>query len=208
MHELLGGFFKTLLVADNGATGLAQFSCQPVHLVIADLRMPVMDGMVMAAEIRKLDAKIPILVTSAYAETDDLLGAVRLHFTDYLIKPTSWDKLKAALEKCAEQILESGRFFIQLSAEAWFSPLSEKLLRQGDEVTLTTKEKTLLNLLVGERGQVVSKERIFQIVYPGEEGATDSALKNLVLKLRRKIGEDVIVNRYGAGYMLRPYGQQ
>ena len=68
MCELLGGFFHTLLVAESGAVGLEHFDRHPVHVVIADLRMPQMDGIAMVEAIRKRDAQIPILITSAYAE--------------------------------------------------------------------------------------------------------------------------------------------
>lgn len=203
MESLLAGIFQQVRLADNGAAGLACFRRERVDLVITDLRMPDMDGMAMAAEIRQLDAKIPILITSAYAETDDLLTAVRMHLVDYLVKPLSWDKLKAALENAARQILESGRSLVKVSPEVWFCPSSGRLLQQGVELVLTVKEKDLLDLLVAHRGSMVSKERIFQQVYASHDHATDSALKNLVMKLRRKIGDEVIVNSYGSGYMLR-----
>lgn len=205
MGDILQTVFHRVLLAENGAAGIALFREQPVHVVIADLRMPVMDGLTMAREIRKLDPKVPILITSAYAETDDLLAAVRLHFTDYLVKPLSWRQLKATLETCAESILETGRHFLRLSAECFFCPASGKVLRDHDKVPLSAKERSLLSLLAANCGVTVHKERIVQVVYPDDLEATDSALKNLVMKLRRKIGEDAIVNSYGEGYMLRPH---
>lgn len=205
MGEILQTVFHRVLLAENGAAGIALFKAHPVHVVIADLRMPVMDGMTMASEIRKLDPKVPILITSAYVETNDLLAAVRLHFIDYLVKPLSWTQLKATLDKCAENILETGHYFLRLSAECLFCPSDGKVLRDHEEVPLSTKEKSLLSLLAAHCGATVHKERIFEVVYQDETEATDSALKNLVMKLRRKIGEDAIVNSYGEGYMLRPH---
>ncbi len=203
MGEILRTVFQRVLLAENGAAGIALFREQPVHVVIADLRMPVMDGLAMAGEIRKLDPKVPILITSAYVETSDLLAAVRLHFTDYLVKPLSWTQLKATLDKCAESILETGHYFLRLSAECYFCPTTGRVLRDHAEVPLSVKERLLLTLLAGHCGMTVPKERIIQTVYPDDMDATDSALKNLVMKLRRKIGEEVIVNSYGEGYMLR-----
>lgn len=205
MGEILQTFFQKVLLAENGAAGIALFESQPVHVVIADLRMPIMDGLDMAGEIRRLDPKVPILITSAYAETNDLLAAVRLHFIDYLIKPFSWTQLKDTLDRCAENILETGRYFRRLSAETFFCPVNGKVQRGHEEVPLSAKEKALLALLAAHCGVTVHKERIFQMVYQGEDDATDSALKNLVMKLRRKIGDDSIVNSYGEGYMLRAY---
>lgn len=205
MGEILQTFFHKVLLAENGAAGIALFKEHPVHVVIADLRMPVMDGMVMAGEIRALDPKVPILITSAYVETNDLLAAVRLHFIDYLVKPLSWTQLKATLDKCAESILETGHYFLRLSDECLLCPSNGQVLRNHAEVPLSAKEKALLSLLVAHSGTTVHKERIFEVVYQDEMEATDSALKNLVMKLRRKIGENAIVNSYGEGYMLRPY---
>lgn len=205
MGEILQTIFQRVLSAENGAAGIALFTSQPVHVVIADLRMPVMDGLDMAGEIRRLDPKVPIMITSAYAETGDLLAAVRLRFMDYLMKPLSWTQLKDTLDKCAENILETGRYFRRLSAETFFCPINGKVLRNHEEVPLTAKERVLLALLVAHCGTTVHRERIIQMVYQDEDEATDSALKNLVMKLRRKIGEGSIVNSYGEGYMLRAY---
>ena len=146
---------------------------------------------------------MPILITSAYAEAGDLLTSIRLHFIDYLVKPLSWTQLKQALEACAAHILETGRYFLQISADILFCPINGKVLRNDEEIALSAKEKSLLALLVAHHGTLVHKERIFQVVYALEEETSDSALKNLVLKLRRKIGDNSIVNCYGEGYMLR-----
>jgi two-component system, OmpR family, response regulator len=201
--ELLGRLFREVIVAGDGAEALAIIEARPIHTVIADIKMPNMDGLEMARAIRQRFRHMPIFITSSYAETEDLLAAVRLNLVDYLTKPLSWSRLKEALGACAQRLIEAGLWRTRLSATTAYCAASGTIHRADEEIFLTAKEKVLLDLLLAHRGQLVNKERIFAVVYAQEEDATEGGLKNLVLKLRRKVGEAQIVNVYGSGFMLR-----
>ncbi|MDD5335175.1 MAG: response regulator transcription factor [Rhodoferax sp.] len=201
--DLLRGFFRDLVVAADGEEGLRVFDSRPIHLVIADLRMPKMNGLEMTAAIRQRDLHVPIFITSAYAKTDELLEAMRLNLADYLVKPLSWARLKEALGRSAERILAEGRLFTRFDADTTYCVTSDCLYRAGQAVHLTNREKALLDLLLKHRGQWLSKDRILAQVYGDDENASEAGLKNLILRLRQKIGADHIANMYGMGFMLR-----
>ncbi len=80
-------FFKKVITADNGAKALERFKEQDFHLIVADVKMPVMDGLTMCQEIRKLNKKIPIIVTTAFDEKEFLFKALEIGVTNYLLKP-------------------------------------------------------------------------------------------------------------------------
>jgi DNA-binding response OmpR family regulator len=200
---LLRGFFRDLVVASDGSEALRIFDTRQIHLVITDLRMPNMNGLELTAAIRERDPHITVFITSAYAETSELLEAMRLNLADYLVKPLSWPRLKDALARSAERILAEGRLYTQFDDETSYC-ITDDFLRRGSELAhLTRHEKALLDLLLKHRGQWLNKERILQQIYTDDERGSDAALKNLILRLRQKIGSNHIANMYGMGFMLR-----
>ena len=200
---LLRGFFRHLVVAGDGQEALHVFDARPIHLVITDLRMPVMNGLELTAAIRERDPHVPVFITSAYAETDELLEAMRLNLADYLVKPLSWPRLKEALGRCAERLLAEGRLITHFDDDTSYCVTGDVLQRADEAVHLTIKEKALLDLLLKHRGQWLNKDRIVQQIYADDENGSEAGLKNLILRLRQKIGSDHIANMYGMGFMLR-----
>lgn len=203
LNGLLQDFFQELVVADCGETALQIFQSRPIHIVITDLRMPGMSGLELIAAIRQQDRQTPILITSAHTDTADLLAATRLRLVDYLLKPLSWAQLKTALERCAEELLAEGRLFIPLDAHTTYCVTSGCLHRMDEIVPLTPREQTLLNLLATHRQQWLSQERLLAALYHDSGKGSEGGLKNLFLRLRQKIGKEVIINHYGVGYRLR-----
>ena len=110
----------TLLLAANGALGLASFRAHRPQIVISDIQMPVLDGLGMALEIRKLDPAVPIVITTAFEQNDYLLRSIEIGVDKYVTKPIDVERLLAALLDCArrlraEELLDRQR---SLAAEA------------------------------------------------------------------------------------------
>jgi sigma-B regulation protein RsbU (phosphoserine phosphatase) len=104
VHQLLQRHVRELVVARNGAEGLALFRESDPDLVLTDILMPVMDGLKMVKEIRSCCKDVPIIVTTAYSETSYMMDAIDLGVDQYVMKPVVSEKLFSALEKCAELI--------------------------------------------------------------------------------------------------------
>jgi DNA-binding response OmpR family regulator len=189
-------------VAEDGQKGLALFEAHPIHLVICDIRMPRMNGLELATQIRKTNTKIPIFITSSHSEREDLMRAIPLNIADYLIKPFTFSRLQEALRTCIQRIEEAGLLTVHLADQIRYNPLTQELFTPKETFPISGKEQTLLELLIRFRGRLVSREQIEQCVY-GDEFLTDASLKNLVYKLRRKLGKEAITNVYSTGFILR-----
>ncbi len=100
----LGRRVKTLLQAKNGKEGLELFRQHRPGIVITDIRMPVMDGLAMAREIKALDEKTQIIVTTAHNDTRYFLDAIDIGIDRYVLKPIDHEKLFSGLEKCMATI--------------------------------------------------------------------------------------------------------
>jgi len=90
----------TLLLAENGQEGLRQYEQARPEIVLTDLRMPVMDGIRMSREIRKLDKDARVIVLTANNDTNRILEAIEIGINHYVLKPIDTAKLQRAIEQC------------------------------------------------------------------------------------------------------------
>lgn len=96
--------FGQVWQAENGLDGLNLYLEQSPDIVMTDIRMPVMDGLAMTRGILRQNKKAPIIITSAHNETDDLLEAIELGISHYLLKPLDAVKMEASLQHCVELV--------------------------------------------------------------------------------------------------------
>lgn len=94
-----------LLTAENGKAGLELYKEHHPDIVLTDVRMPVMDGIAMAAEIKRLDPEAVIAVVSAYCDAAHYLScaeAIGIHH--YIKKPVDFDALFATIRECLGEV--------------------------------------------------------------------------------------------------------
>lgn len=94
-----------VLLAQDGQEGLMMFEQHRPDVIVADVAMPIMDGMEMSRRIRMMNTRIPIILTTAYDRTDFLLNAIEIGIDQYIIKPVKQEKLYAAIERTASMLL-------------------------------------------------------------------------------------------------------
>jgi diguanylate cyclase (GGDEF)-like protein len=90
--------------ANCGSDGYQKFLEKRYPIVITDINMPGMSGLELASHIKALDKETQIIATSAISETDCLVSAISLGFTDYFIKPVEFEKLILAVKRCSDVI--------------------------------------------------------------------------------------------------------
>lgn len=95
---------KEVIVGKNGKEGLALYREHSPEVVVTDIRMPVMDGLTMVREIKKISRDAKIIVITAFTDFSYLMDAIDLGVDQYVVKPIDIDKLLGAIDKCAENI--------------------------------------------------------------------------------------------------------
>jgi DNA-binding NarL/FixJ family response regulator len=95
---------RTLLTAADGSEGLDAFKAEPAQIVITDIQMPKMDGLAMAQEIRRLDPRVLMVVTTAFEQTEYLAQAITIGIDHYVMKPITIERLDFALLTCAHRL--------------------------------------------------------------------------------------------------------
>jgi len=103
---------KKLLCAYNGKEGLELFKKYKPDIIITDIQMPILNGIDMINEIRKVDTNIPIIITTAFNEPNYLLQAIDMDVDKYLMKPIQIKKLKNVLLDITEQKYEKEQLSI------------------------------------------------------------------------------------------------
>ncbi|NPA27520.1 MAG: response regulator transcription factor [Epsilonproteobacteria bacterium] len=198
--KVLRLYLKEVFLAHDGEEGFRLYKEKNPDILITDVRMPKLNGIELIKKIRRENSKIPIIITSAYSDQDYLLEAIKLSLIEYIIKPMKEEDLKRVLKESAKQLSNSSNlFFIQ---EGLFYDYKNKIfIRNGKKVTLTKKEIELVELLLLNRGNLVTKEKIENTLYSYEE-APPSALKNIIFKLRKKLPNDIIKTYGKLGYFI------
>ncbi len=102
--QLLQRRVRDIIPAENGIAGLELFKKTKPDIVITDIRMPVMNGLEMAGEIRKIDRDVKIIVTTAHNDTEYLINAIELGIDHYILKPIQMNKFVDAIRKCVEVV--------------------------------------------------------------------------------------------------------
>lgn len=109
IRDQLAHFLKrrvgTLHIATNGHEGLLAFEAYKPDMVVTDILMPVMNGLEMAEKIKAISASTPIIVTTAFNETNFFLKAIDIGVDKYVIKPVNSDILGDVLLQCAHTML-------------------------------------------------------------------------------------------------------
>lgn len=107
-REELEYFFNTkvnkLNVAKNGAEGLELFKSEKPDIIITDIQMPILNGIEMIEKIRSIDNFVPIIVITAFSDTDYLFKAIKLNVSQYLTKPLNLISLVDILAKLSRNI--------------------------------------------------------------------------------------------------------
>lgn len=187
-----------VILAYDGSDGLHKAKTEAPDLVILDIMMPEMNGFEVAMELRRGGDRVPIIVLSARTETADKIRGLDLGADDYVEKPFDLDELLARVRRHLGRQLELVHEFGECRYDWQLKLLQVKAT--GETVPLTAKERRLLEFFLRRAGQIVSREQVLDGVWGGDYDGTDRTVDNLIVKLRRKVGQDCLLTERGAGY--------
>ena len=176
------------------------------NLLLLDVMMPGMSGFELAEKLKANEktASIPIIFLTAKDTEDDTLKGFRLGADDYVTKPFSVRevvaRVKAVLARSHKPEVKEN----VISFEGLVLDLGKKTTTvDGENVSLTKTEFELLTLLMQHRGQVFSRQQIFDAVWPEDVVVSDRTVDVNITRMRKKIGRygSYIVSRQGFGYV-------
>ena len=198
---VLKPYFEVVDEACDGVEALEMYESHHPDLIITDIEMPNMDGLELCKQIRKKDKYIPIIITTAYTPTEYLLEAIGLNLVKYLLKPIEEARLFEALEICFEHLEEQSPSVIKITSTEQFDILNHTLLHENSVTHLTEYQYKLLEILVKNRGRIVSYQEIENYIW-FDKSMSNDALRSLVRDVRKFVGKKTIVNISKYGYKI------
>lgn len=206
-----GGY--TVVTAENGVSGLAQFTLNKPDLIITDLAMPVMNGLEFTEEIRKI-ASTPIIVLSVRNTDAMKVSALDAGADDYLTKPFSMSELLARvrvqMRRTQTAVADVGG--ARQVGDFLLDAAARTVRLRGDLLHLTPKEFELLATLLSNADRVISHKVLLRSIWG--EGAEEQPeyLRVLIGQLRKKLdraeGSRYIQSEPWVGYRLVSAGSQ
>lgn len=187
----------------DGETALEMLAAERYDLVLLDLNLPRVDGMTVLRTLRKTDLETPVLILSARSEIADKVEGLDAGANDYLAKPFHLAELEARVRSLTR------RQFIQRNVclrcgRLSFDTKSRVAMADGQPVSLTRKESSVLEYLLLHQGRPVSQEELMEHVWDGRVDAFSNSIRVHISALRKKLraalGYDPIRNRIGEGY--------
>jgi len=179
----------------NGVEALEQVQKEHFDLMILDVMLPEMDGISVCENIRLQNNDIPILMLSAKNSSADRVLGLKKGADDYLTKPFNLEELllrvsklvqkskQLSTRKPVDQVYAFGKNKIDFN-------LLECTTKDGSKITLTKKEIMLLKLLIENKNEVVTREKILQAVWGYNVYPTTRTIDNFILSFRKYFEDD------------------
>ena len=189
----LGTFLSRGLEADghrvrvttDGASAVNAFREDLPDLTILDLNLPVKDGEQVLDEVRRVDADLPVLVLTARQEVETRVRCLDRGADDLMTKPFSLHELRARCRALLRRKREAK--LLVRAGDLELDRMNHSAVRAGQEIALTNKEFALLEQLMLNRGQCVSRVELLETVWKLEPAQTTNIVDVYVNYVRRKL---------------------
>ncbi len=193
--------------ATDGLEALRRVEMMPPDLVILDLMLPGLDGIAVCREIRR-SSEVPIMILTAKGDETDRVVGLEIGADDYVVKPFSVREVvaraRALIRRTSRPAQRASERVVVGRLE--LDPSAYTLTKGGEVIALTGREFSLLAILAGHAGQVLSREDLKTAVWGSLTGSA-RLVDVTIRRLRAKIEDDparplIIRTRRGRGYYL------
>jgi len=215
IRDLIAIYLKNegyeVLLASDGEEGLEILRNNEVHLIVLDIMMPKIDGIHMCIKVREI-AEMPIIMLSAKTQDMDKIMGLTTGADDYVTKPFNPLELIARIKSQLRRYMTMGGGFVQKENEIVIEEMvinvaTHEVMIGDQEVKLTPREFSILELLARNRGIVFSVDQIYETVWKEPSYQSDNTVMVHIRKIREKVEENPRKPRYiktvwGVGYKI------
>jgi len=193
-------------IALDGESGAKRAQYGDFEVILLDLMLPLKDGLTVCRELRRNEIETPILMLTARDSLDDRVLGLDSGADDYLVKPFSFEELLARLRAILRRSKEVIPPVLKID-DLTLDPAARKVMRGGKEITLTTREFALLQFLMRNAGQVLSRDQILDRIWDASYEGWSNVIDVHIMALRKKIDagkpKKLIQTIRGVGYTLK-----
>ncbi|HEX7758194.1 MAG TPA: response regulator transcription factor [Caulobacteraceae bacterium] len=196
------------IAAQDGEAGLLAAKGAKFDVMIVDRMMPRLDGVSMVSALRREGDQTPVLFLSALGEVTDRVTGLQAGGDDYLVKPYAFAELIARVEALARR-RETGSVQTLLRVgDLEMDLIGREVHRQGKEIDLQPREFQLLEYLMRNAGQSVTRtmllEKVWEYHFDPQTNVIDVHISRLRSKIDKGFDRPMLQTVRGAGYRLEP----
>ena len=192
-------------VAPTGEAGEEQAFVNEYDVIVLDWLLPGKDGLAVCQSLRARDMTTPILMLTARHSLADRVSGLTTGADDYLTKPFAFAELLARIRALLRRARVARPPVLRVT-DLTLDPASRRVTRSGVKIGLTSKEYTILEVLMQNAGETVSRTRLVERVWDEASEVLDNLVDVHVSHLRKKIdrtpGPSLIQTVRGFGYRL------
>ncbi|MGE0387539.1 MAG: response regulator transcription factor [Gammaproteobacteria bacterium] len=205
LADHLRGRGASVDAAADGLAAVGFLESYAYDVIVLDLMLPGVDGLEVLRRLREAGSQARVLVLSARDQVADRVEALNLGADDYLVKPFAQNELDSRLQALMRRSIEAPlpQFAV---GDLRLDPARRIAAVAGRPLALTPKEFGLLEALLRNRGTVLTRGRLFELIYDARSESSDKVIEVLVSTLRAKLAQagmpDLIQTRRGFGYVV------
>jgi two-component system, OmpR family, response regulator len=192
--------------ADDGGDGLVRACEGKYSAIILDRMLPVMNGMAVLAGMRDSNVKTPTIVLSALGSVDDRVEGLMAGSQDYLVKPFAIAELVARIHALVRSVPSGDDAVEHVFGDLILDRIERTAHRTGQQIDLQPREFRLLEYLMRNQGQIVTRKMLLEGVWDYHFDPGTNVIDVHVSRLRKKLdeagGEPILHTVRGKGYML------
>ncbi|MCB9245917.1 MAG: response regulator transcription factor [Flavobacteriales bacterium] len=180
------------IVANDGLSAITKFKEQRFDMVILDIMIPNIDGIAVCENIRLHDGTVPIMFLSARNTAEDRILGLKKGGDDYLTKPFNLEELMLRIRKLLDRNQDNASTSITQYrfGDNYVNFVSYEAEGVNGKFSLTKKEALLLKLLIENKNEVVSREKILQTVWGYSVYPSTRTIDNFILAFRKYFEPD------------------
>lgn len=198
----------TVAVCGDGLQAVGLWRSLVPDVVLLDLTLPGQDGLQVLTQARSLGLRTPVLILTARGTVGDRVIGLNTGADDYLAKPFDLDELEARLRalhrRNASATADTSMDTLQAGLLR-YDKNSGAVYRDGQVMDLTPRELALLYALMNRLGHALSKEQLFDQIFPNASEVQYEAVEVVVYRLRKKLADTGVnlMTLRGLGYLLK-----
>jgi two-component system OmpR family response regulator len=185
----------------DGEDGLFRALHVDYDAIVLDLMLPKRSGEEVLGSLRQAGRTTPVILLTAKDMTADRVAGLNRGADDYLTKPFQIDELVARIHALIRRAARQPSPSVTLG-DVRINLAARRVFRHDEEVELTGREFSILEVLIRRRGDVVARTTLSEHLYSDDSELMSNAIDVHVAALRRKLGAGVIQTRRGLGYLI------
>jgi two-component system OmpR family response regulator len=194
-------------LAGDGETGLALAEEGQFDVLVVDRMLPRLDGLTVVKSLRTKGLQTPVLILSALGDVDDRVKGLRAGGDDYLTKPYAYSELLARIEALSRRATPEEQQTRYVVGDLVLDRLTHRVTRDGEVIQLQPREYRLLEYLMKNAGQVVTRtmllEHVWDYHFDPQTNVIDVHVSRLRAKIDKNFDRPLLHTVRGAGYTIR-----